>query len=170
MTDYFARGSNSLIQILVSELAPDFFGRIRLPVHLDVRVNKKVQRLTVLLGNEIDIPAKTKGDTIFGEVAKVVIAHFGILIGFGNVDRNPILAFGFELGPAMIAGHLAAAVFFRQRETDLEFGRNLLSAGERNEHPVKVGAVAVASGAAPVRIPPPPAGPLLSLTHVAIHH
>src|SRR5436190_322603 len=83
MTAYFVRGSNSLIQILVSELAPDFFGGISLPVHLDVRVNKKVQRLAVLLGHQVDVSAQTKGDTVFGKISEVVIAHFGVLVGFG---------------------------------------------------------------------------------------
>src|SRR6266446_2449414 len=170
MTTYFVRGSNCLIQILVSELAPDFFGGIGLPVYLDIRINKKVQRLPVLLGNQIDIPPQTEGDTVFGEIAEVVIAHFRVLVGFGDIDGNPILAFGLELGPAMIAGHFAAAALFGQRETDLEFGWNLLSASKRNEHAVKIGAVSVAGITGPVRIAPTPAGPFLAITHVPIHH
>src|SRR5206468_565100 len=75
-----------------------------------------------LAGHQLDVPAGAEADPVRGQVAEVVVAHLRILVGFRDVHRHPALALGVELGPAVIAGHLARAVLFRQREADLELG------------------------------------------------
>ena len=74
--------------------------------------------------------------------AEEVVTLLRVLPGLGNVYRNPSLAVDVELGPAVVSSDLGGVLVGRQRESDLEAGRDALGSSHGNEQGMEVSAVA----------------------------
>src|SRR5438105_1581382 len=97
--------------------------------------------------------------------AEEVIFLFLMLPGFRDVYREPAALLRVKLSPAVIAGNLRRIFTFRQRETDLESGRNVLRVGHGDQDRMKIGAIAALRITGPQGIALAPAGSALVVAH-----
>src|SRR5262249_32187945 len=104
MTSVNAFGS---IEVAVREVAVDGVGRERFALHFRVRINEEVEWRTGLSGQQLQISASAEFNPILGQIAEVIVGHFGILVGLGNINADPAAVGRTEFGPAVIAGNFA---------------------------------------------------------------
>src|SRR5437773_5707884 len=137
--------------------------------HLNVRVDKVVQRTGGVAISQFQIPPDGELDAIRRLRAEIEIAAFLVLPCFGRIDGEPPHAGQVELCPAVIAIDPTRGTVFGDREADLELGWNTLRPGQGDEESVKVGAVAIARHARPEGVAVPPARTHLLVLHVIDH-
>ena len=123
--------------------------RERFAVDFDVWVNKIVEWFSSLARDEVQVAACRECDSVFGEIAEVVIFHFRVLVGFGDVGRNPVVLVGVEEGPAVVASDGSFSVSFGNWKTDFKASRQSFCTSQRNKQAVEVGAVSELAVAGP---------------------
>src|SRR5262249_31799893 len=116
------------------------------------------------------VAADAEQDAVRAQVAEMLVAQRGVLVGLGNADGDPVPAVRLEPRPATVPVDLSLAALLRQPEPDLELGRQPPGTGQRDEQAVKVRAVATAALVSPEGVTPAPAHARLVVTHVAVHY
>src|SRR5262249_48878116 len=167
-------GGRASVHVLVAEVEADPGGRGRLGLPPGGRGGGEGEGRPPPRRDPRQGPGGPGNPAVLRQVAEEVIRQPGVLapelVGLRDVHRHPGLAVRAELGPAVVAADRARAALGRQGEADLELGRQLVGAGQRDEQAVEVGAVAVAAAAPPDRVALPPARPLLAVLHVAVDY
>src|SRR6266576_6133778 len=90
-----------------------------------------------------------------------------VLPRLGNIDGNPSDLVNIELRPAVVTRDLCRRLIRREREANLEAGRNLLRTRHRHENGMEISAVAALRITGPQRVPVSPPGAALVVTHGA---
>src|SRR3954447_3561729 len=111
-------------------------------INFDVGIHEIIQRLAILSWRKSDVAADAELHAIVIPMTKKELTLLRVLPCFGDVDGNPSVIAGVEIGPAVVAGDFARVFICGYRKADLEARRNLLRAGHRNEERVEIGAVA----------------------------
>jgi len=96
----------------------------RLAVKLSIRVNEVIERLAFLPRSQVYVAPDGKLHAVGIESAEIIAAPRRVLSRFRSVNWNPASALQIKLRPTVVASDLAFALVRRQRETNLEFGRN----------------------------------------------
>src|SRR6516164_6024993 len=117
------------------------FGLYDLAVHLEQRINKKINRSAFRFRIDDQIPTLGKFKPVCRIMAKIIIRQLRVLPRFTDIHRHP-LTVGEKFGPAMIALDLALILVGWDGRADGETRRYVDASRQSDEIRVEITTIA----------------------------